>query len=301
MKVETWQLQQRQGLDLDLKIKKSKQIIKDWYKAFDGNVYVAFSGGKDSLVLLHLVRSVYPKIKGVFVNTGLEYPEIVDFVKSFENIEIIRPKMDFYSVLKKYGYPVISKNVSMAISRYRNTKDPIQKEYRKYGTKNGEFIGKAGVIPKKYWYLIDAPFKIGEQCCTVMKKQPFHKYEKETGLKPFIGLMASDSNPRKVYYMKNGCNAFDSKDPKSLPLGFWMEADIWEYIKRFKVDYCSIYDTGVDRTGCMFCMFGLNKDDPKKNRFDIMKETHPQKYKYCMEKLGLKDVLNTIKQQGDKK
>lgn len=294
MKVETWKLKQRQGLPLDIKINFSLRRIKAWYDAYKGNVYVAFSGGKDSTVLLHLVRSIYPNVKGVFCDTGLEYPEIKEFVKSFPNIEIIKPKLSFKQVINKYGYPIISKTVAMSITRWRNTKDPLQKEYREFGSKNGVFIGKAGVIPKKWNFLKDAPFKISEQCCEVMKKQPFHKYEKTTGLKAFIGLMASDSNPRKVYYLKNGCNSFNLKNPKSLPLGFWNEKDIWDYIKQNNLNYCSVYDTGITRTGCMFCMFGIMKDNPKRNRFDIMKISHPKLYNYCMEKLEIRKVLKYI-------
>lgn len=286
---------QRQGLPLDLKIKRSQRIIREWYEKHNGNVYVAFSGGKDSTVLLHLIRSMYPEVKGVFCDTGLEYPELKQFVKTFDNIEIIRPKMSFIKVIEKYGYPIISKTNSMAISRYRNTTNPIQKEYRKYGTKNGKFIGKSGVIPKKWHYLINAPFKISEQCCEVMKKRPFHNFENNSGLKPFIGLMASDSNSRKIYYLKNGCNAFNLKYPKSFPLGTWKEEDIWNYIKKFNLKYCSIYDTGIKRTGCLFCMFGIMKDDPKNNRFDIMKLTHPKLYDYCMKRLKIKEVLEYLK------
>ena len=287
-------LAQKQSLPLQAKINISKRRITQWYNHFNGNVYVAFSGGKDSTVLLDLVRSIYPNVKGVFVDTGLEYPEIKDFVKTVGNIETIRPKYTFIEVLERWGYPIISKQVSMAISRFRNTKDPIQKEYRMFGTKNGEYVGKAGVIPKKYRYLIDAPFKISENCCNVMKKQPFHKFEKKTGLKPFIGLMAEDSKNRRDYYIKNGCNAFNLNDPKSMPLSIWTEDNIWEYIKTKKIDYCKIYDkSGIDRTGCMFCMFGINQE--KEDRFESMSKTHPKIYTYCMNKLGLKKVLEYIK------
>lgn len=68
-----------QGLDLELKEEISKRRIEDWYEEFDGDVYVSFSGGKDSRVLLHLVRSMYPDVPGVFADTGLEYPELREF------------------------------------------------------------------------------------------------------------------------------------------------------------------------------------------------------------------------------
>ena len=90
-------------------------------------MYISFSGGKDSTVLLNIVRKLFPEIPAVFVDTGLEYPEIRDFVKSINNVVWLRPKMNFKSVIKKYGFPIISKEQSCAISRYKNTKDPVQK------------------------------------------------------------------------------------------------------------------------------------------------------------------------------
>lgn len=66
-----------QALPLDIKIAKTQQRIREWVNRFgvDG-VYVSFSGGKDSTVLLHIVREICPDVEAVFVNTGLEYPEI---------------------------------------------------------------------------------------------------------------------------------------------------------------------------------------------------------------------------------
>lgn len=106
-------LRELQSLPLYLKVRLTKQRIREWVNHYGADgVYVSFSGGKDSTVLLHLVREEYEDVPGVFVNTGLEYPEIVRFVKSFENIEIIRPKKNFRQVIQDYGYPFISKEVS---------------------------------------------------------------------------------------------------------------------------------------------------------------------------------------------
>ncbi len=106
-------LQQMQALPLNLKISLTKSRIRQWINEYgtDG-VYVSFSGGKDSTVLLHLVREEYPDVKAVFVDTGLEYPEIRQFVKTFDNVEWLKPKMGFKQVIQKYGYPFISKEVS---------------------------------------------------------------------------------------------------------------------------------------------------------------------------------------------
>ena len=102
-------LAQMQSLPLEAKIMMTKRRIRDWYDYFDGQVYVSFSGGKDSTVLLHIAREVYSDIEAAFVNTGLEYPEIQQFVKSFENVTILRPELRFDEVIKKYGYPIIGK------------------------------------------------------------------------------------------------------------------------------------------------------------------------------------------------
>ena len=286
--MKLYQLRQKQSLPLSVKINLTKSKIRNWYEHYQGNVYVAFSGGKDSTVLLHLVRSIYPNVPAVFCDTGLEYPEIREFVKTFDNVVTIRPTISFKQVLDTYGYPVISKTVSMTIRKLKT-----QNLSDKYRNKlmNGDERGNAGKLPEKYKYLLHAPFKISEECCDVMKKKPFKKYEKETKNKSFIGTMAQDSRNREVQYLKSGCNSFTKE--KSMPLSFWLEKDIWDYIKQNNLPYCCIYDTGVSNTGCIFCMFGI-KFDGEPNRFQCMKKSHPQLYNYCINKLGLKEVLDYL-------
>lgn len=101
------------SLPLDIKILKTKQRIKEWvdYWGEDG-VYISFSGGKDSTVLLHIVRELYPNAPAVFVDTGLEYPEIRKFVKTFDNVTWVKPDKNFREVILSVGYPFFSKEVS---------------------------------------------------------------------------------------------------------------------------------------------------------------------------------------------
>lgn len=295
--LELWQLRQRQSLPLEVKIQMSLFKIRQWYEAWDGNVYVSFSGGKDSTVLLHLVRSLYPGVPAVFCDTGLEYPEIKDFVKTIDNVIWIKPNFSFRQVIEKYGYPVISKQVAKNAKEWRT--NPTGTNARKilgtFKNKDGE---KSIYCCDKYKYLLSAPFDISDSCCEVLKKRPFNVYEKGTQRKPFIGTMAGESRQRETVYLANGCNSFDSKKPKSQPLSYWNEKDIWEYIKIQKIKYSSIYDTGLDRTGCMFCMFGVHLEK-EPNRFQRMERTHPQLHNYCMKNwaeggLGLSKVLDYI-------
>lgn len=111
---EKWELRQMQALPLIAKIRKTQLRIREWYEHFDGQVYVSFSGGKDSTVLAHLVHELYPEVPLVFSNTGLEYPEIQSFARKM-GAEFIRPQMRFDEVISKYGYPLIGKEVAEAI------------------------------------------------------------------------------------------------------------------------------------------------------------------------------------------
>lgn len=274
----------------------SKRRIRQFYNKLDGNVYIAFSGGKDSTVLLHLVRSIYPKVPAVFVDTGLEYPEIKEFVKTIENVTTIRPKLNFKKVIETYGYPVISKKVSRQIRTLKNPTKNNKATRKLYLTGIKRDGSKSSVfkLPKKWEFLIDAPFKISEQCCDIMKKKPIKNYQKEKKKYPYIGVMASDSEQRRLSWQTTGCNSFNKGNIKSRPLSFWLQKDIWNYIKKYKLRYSKIYDMGVHNTGCIFCMFGVHLEG-EPNRFQCLARTHPKLYNYCMNKLGIKEVLKYIK------
>ena len=296
-------LKQMQSLPLEQKIIVSKQRIKQWLEAWEDQCVVSFSGGVDSTVLLDLVRSVNPDIKAVFVNTGLEYPQIVKFVKTIPNVDIIRPKMTYKQVIEKYGYPFPSKAVATQIHEIKNTKSESLKTLRLTGLRpNGKYI-PLSKLPDKWNFLLDAPFEVSAKCCAVIKKQPLFKYQNENNVKPFVGVMAEESSNRVMSYIKHSCNAFNATHPQSRPLMFWSKQDVIQYIKLNNLTYCnSVYgdiielDNGklgfskIDRTGCVFCMFGVHLDN-EPNRFQIMQKDNPQMYRYCMEELKIKQVL----------
>jgi len=282
------ELKLKQSWSLPDKIEYSSELIRQWYEFYDGQVYVSFSGGKDSTVLLHLVRSIYPEVPAVFIDTGLEFPEIRDFVKTIDNVTWIKPKMSFKSIIEQYGYPVISKETSRKIHEISTTNSDKLRQKRLYGDCNGN-----GKLAKKWQFLIDAPFKIHDYCCEVCKKRPSKLYEKQYNVKPMLGLMAQDSRLRTMAYCKYGCNAFVKTRPNSSPLYIWTIEDIWNYIKLYNIPFSNIYNLEYNHTGCMFCMFGICQDSTP-NRFQKMKETHPEIWNYCIHKLNLKQVLDFI-------
>lgn len=130
-------LAELQAMSLDEKIEVTQDRIEDWYMQFSGNVYVSFSGGKDSTVLLHLVREMFPDVPAVFCDTGLEYPEVRQHVREMKNVVILRPKMTFPEVIKTYGYPMVSKEVAEAIYYARRTT-----KKNKQQTDNAGYHGK---------------------------------------------------------------------------------------------------------------------------------------------------------------
>ena len=106
------ELHTRQQWNLMQKIDHSLGVLDQFISHTNGQCYVDFSGGKDSTVLLHLARIIKPDIKAVFCNTGNEYPDIVRFVRSTPNVEIIYPKFKPHEVIQQYGFPLISKESS---------------------------------------------------------------------------------------------------------------------------------------------------------------------------------------------
>lgn len=314
------ELKHMQSLPLERKIEMTAERIDDWYQHYDGNVAVSFSGGKDSTVLMHIGRNHWMcgyDIKGVFVDTGLEYSEIRKFVKTFDNVEIIRPKMRFDEVIKKYGYPIISKEVSKTLYYARVG--------GKFGDKcmqklNGELMykGKPSQYNAAKWKpLLDTDFKISDRCCSVMKKQPAHEYSKKNGMYFMTAEMASESRLRQSQWLQHGCNGFDLEIPKSTPMAFWTEQDVLEYIYKYNLpiaepygevietecqltfdgEQCKYATTGCDRTGCMFCAFGAHLEKGK-TRFQRLKETHPKQYDYCLNGGEFVDGLWQPNKQG---
>lgn len=295
--------------------------LDEWYTAWGGQCYVSFSGGKDSTVLAYLAarylssfRTPPWELNLVFVNTGLEYPEIQKFVNEYAdwlrkkfprvtiNLTRLRPKMNVRQVVTKYGYSIISKDVALRIETARRSPDS-----RSMKLLRGEVLRADGEKSmyncEKWGYLLTAPFLISDRCCGIMKKSPAKSYEHRADVKPMTATMADEGRRRFLTWTDTGCNAFDGKRPMGKPMSFWTEQDVLRFIVERGLPYASVYGdivasdgendygatlidcklhcTGCQRTGCMFCAFGAHLEKGI-NRFQRMKETHPKHYRFCI-------------------
>lgn len=270
------ELHNRQQWTLAQKIDHSLGVIDQFIARMDGKVYLSFSGGKDSTVLLHLCEILKPDIKCVFVNTGCESVDVVRFVekmKAAHNIEVIRPKLTPRQVWAKYGFPLVSKDQAFKIDLVR--KNPNSASAQKFMRDSNKFT-----ISKCFRYLCDTEkckYHTSAVCCNKLKKDPCKRYEHESGLRPIVATMASESMLRETDYLRVGqCNKFDQGHEKSKPLSIWMEEDIWQFIRENNIEIAEIYAKGVDRTGCVGCGFGAQMKDDR--RLETFYRLYPKYY-----------------------
>lgn len=327
-----------QSWSLEYKIGVSQTRIIEWCMKNNWNIFVSFSAGKDSCVLSDLVAQVWSInldiLKGkpltlVYSDTGMEFLEVKkhanifkDYLESKYNISIdliiVKPKVNAHYVFREVGYPIISKKIARQL---RDLTNPTDKNYcsrRLYSTglkidgtqsKSFEMANKWKRIfnVDKDKYIANIPFKVSEQCCNLLKKQPLKDYEKQSGTKTIVGTMASDSDTREQGWLKTGCNNFN-KDGQSKPISFWLEQDILTYIKQFNIPIASVYGeiiddgsgklktTGEHNTGCKYCMFGCHLEKGE-TRFERLKQIEPKQYDYAMREengLGMAKVLDYI-------
>jgi 3'-phosphoadenosine 5'-phosphosulfate sulfotransferase (PAPS reductase)/FAD synthetase len=300
---------------LEQKIILTKNRIESWYQAYDGRVYVSISG-KDSTVLLDIVRSMYPDVPAVTVDTGLEHPENKKFLKSaIKNIVWLKPDMSFKEVVEFYGYPAISKMTARKLHtlQHPTKKNELTTVLYKTGYNSKGAYNATSKLPAKWKYLVDNKYglKFSHKCCDVMKKKPLIRFEHENKLKGFVGTMADEGSERRRSYLITGCNPY-SGEGYSKPLSFWTTQDILEYIHKKQLPISSAYGdvvvgedgrystTGESRTGCMFCLFGCHLEK-EPNRIQRLKESYPKIYDFCIREnhancpgLGLGRVMDLL-------
>lgn len=201
-------LKDLQAAPLERKILLAQTRYMEFHDRFCGQTYVSFSGGLDSTVMLDIIAQVHKAVYldetlyVVFVDTGLEFPEIrkfvpeyIDYLRNKYGIKIQLDKPNpikrFYDVLCEYGYPVISKEVSKIVYGARHSKDSKQSYLNKLDGLNPDFAeSEYKQRYKKHKYLLNADFEISNRCCYWMKEKPCIDFEHETGRKPVVATMA---------------------------------------------------------------------------------------------------------------
>ena len=275
------------------KMEHALDVIREFVEHQGVNgVYVSFSGGKDSLVLLHLVRSIYPDVPAVFANTGIEFPEQVKFVRTFQNVTEVYPIKHFPKILKEDGIVYPSKEVAMYIKAAKGGAT-----YAVNGLKGLDVDGKENRYKSrftKYAYLMECGVKISPDCCELMKEKPMRDYERRENKSPIIGTRTEESFRRAVGWMKSGCNSFAGNRAKSTPLSLWVESDVWRYIDENGIKLSPMYtDGGMKRTGCMFCPVPIAHGNLK--NIEYARTHHPKMYETIMIKHGLMAMLENVR------
>jgi len=198
-----------------IKLAETKEIIARHIEEFDDKVSVAFSGGKDSEVVLWLCLQVKPDISVVFNNTGVEHPETVQLVAELErawnlNLTITHPEKNYWDCIEQYGFPE--------------------------GTKGA--IGKRKA-----------------RCCYWLKEKPMQLAMRENGwLAYFTGETAVENRMRMFVALKGTCLHLKKEGVcKIKPILWWTEREVWDFVHANSLPVNAVYSKGAQRTGCMPC------------------------------------------------
>ena len=304
-------------MDNELLLFDRVNIIKDTITKYgEENFYLSFSGGKDSTILHHLLDIALPnnKIPRVFIDTGIEYVAIREFVldlsKNDDRFVILKPSKPIKQTLDSVGYPFKSKQHSHNIMLYQKHNIEKFKEVKQvidentsllkdydfihalplgvktlvkyyYGVRERESCISTLTIPKCLKYQLDGwnEFKISDQCCYEMKKKPVHKWEKDNNRKIAITGIRNEEGGTRT--MIKGCilTDKDGKVKKFHPL--LVVSDDWEdwFIVNQKIQLCKLYRKPYNfkRTGCKGCPFSLELQE----QLDTMSIYLPNERKQC--------------------
>lgn len=253
---------------LSKKIKMAKRVLNDLFRATD-NVAVAFSGGKDSLVALHLALQIKPDIPVLFVNTGIEFPESLEYTRQLEekwnlNFHEANAKVNFWKLAEEKGLPVAGRGNSTFMR---------------------DLSEKSGV-------------KLSNACCHQMKEAPARQFYREHDIEGTVtGLRVSESMMRKLNFADYGALRYSSiyRTLISWPLYAWLDEDIFKYISKNNLPLNPIYEKEYTRVGCWPCLQDMFYKD---SRLFTLQEQHPNMYKTVKKKFG-KQMMDLLKVWAD--
>ena len=308
----------------EVKVRMAELRIEDWARTCDDygmDCHVSV-GGLDSITLLALVRRVLgDSAKGVSVSS-LEDKSIQAVHKEM-GVIAVKPEKSKLQVIREFGFPIISKQISAKISRLQTPGDdsPIIKAYMTgdEGAWGGYKHNEKFKMPDRWVQLFGglyghfrpdlccqcAPFKVSDQCCFWLKEKPLQRYSEEQKSWPFLGLMQSEGGRRQYTLRMHGCNYVGETTARSCPFNYFTHSELLRLAKDMKVHVPEIYGhiiqnpdgsyrtSGAKRTGCSMCGYGIHMDK-RPHHFDQLYEQNPQEWEFWMYKVGWGEVLDYI-------
>ena len=179
----------------NLAIRRLQEFEAQAIKMSDDGYWLAFSGGKDSIVILDLAKRAGVKFQAHYNLTTCDPPELVWFIRTFPDVQIDKPPMTMWQLIRKKKMP---------------------------------------------------PRRQARFCCEVLKERG------GTGHMVITGVRWEESNRRSKRRMVESC--FRDKAKRYIhPIIEWSTADVWGYIRERGLRYCSLYDEGFKRLGCVLC------------------------------------------------
>lgn len=259
-------------LSYEDKIKHCKQVIKDFLHLCEDPItgkyinepLIAFSGGKDSLALAHMVRSIDPNIK-VVTSAEQFHPENVKIIKEW-NAEVIPGRETFFNFIDKYGLVAFGKEISQNLI--------IMKDNFKFKSEETR-ARRLAHFEKRYKKYANLPKDLineftNKKCCDYVKGNVKHLKNPM-----FVGTTIYESQIRKINWLKKGCIDWNNK--KCTPISILSDNDVWRYIKENNIHYSKAYDMGWSRTGCLCCPMGIQFKKRRKELL-LVKKYYPNIY-----------------------
>jgi len=240
---------------------------------------IAWSGGRDSTVLLSLVLRQKPDADVAWVNTGVEFPECVGFIRRIRKrwhlkLHVAKPEAPFWDVADKYGWPMLGKGGS---GYWWSRAQRLERQ------------GKAKLARATR----DA--RISAACCRILKEQPMKRLCHSLQVDCIVvGCLVSESRQRFLTWAQRGQCYFSRRENRctAWPLAWWTHEDILQFHAKASLPYSPIYDKGHSRNGCWPCLMDIRFPD---NKLKALRQSHPKLWRFLIVDKGLGERIIRLK------